>query len=263
MTDTESATPPPRERSVRSVSHAVALLRLLGRSSKTMRVTDLAQQSGLTKATVTQLLSTLRSEGLVVQDPDTRRYGLGWEILELGANVVASVPVVSVASRYLFSLAQRTGETALLGVLDAQSVLFVDVATSPLPIQLVAQKGKREPIHATASGKVLLAGQPDAFVDAFLKQRLQPYTPATIIDANELREEIDRIRSRGYATCWEEHQTGVCGIAVPVQGRAGGTMAALSVAAPAWRLNNSNWQPLLTEARAVAAEIDRALNQAT
>lgn len=60
-------------------------------------------------------------------------------------------------------------------------------------------------------------------------------------------------------TCWEEHRTGVCGIGVPVEGRDGGTMATIGVAAPAWRLNAGNWQPLLTEAQEVAAEINRAL----
>lgn len=259
MNETGSGVPPVRERSVRAVSHAVQLLKLLGRSSKHMRVTDLARETGLTKATVSQLLSTLRNEGLVVQDPDTRRYGLGWEVLELGANLVPSAPVVAVASRYLFSLAQRTGETALLGVLDACTVLFVDVATSPLPIQLVAQKGKREPIHATASGKVLLAGQSDAYLDSFLEGELRPYTPDTITDTGLLREEIARVRENGYGTCWEEHQVGVCGMAVPIRGNGGSVAAAFGVAAPSWRLNSTNLEPSLTEVRAVADEITKTL----
>ena len=166
-------------RRVRAVDHALNVLDCLGRSGRPLGVSDIARQTGLSKATVHHLLSTLTSRRFVMQDPYTSLYRLGWALYELGSSVVRDVELSRAARPSLDRLAADTGESVLLGILDDDAVLYLDRGESPRGFYMVANAGRRGSLHATASGKVLLAFAPDAqLVDRILNTTLEKYIAA-------------------------------------------------------------------------------------
>jgi IclR family acetate operon transcriptional repressor len=253
----ETMTEAKPERTVRAVANACEILEVLSRSH-TSRVTDLAAEVGLTKASVYNLLTTLREYGLVSRDAD-KRYRLGARLLGLAASINMAETLAEVSGLYLRGLAEQTGEQALVGVLDGDRVMFVARAESDRAVQLVVRSGVTEPLHATASGKVLAAWQTSGFQQSLASQELVAYTSRTITDGPTLLGELQTVRNLGYATCRQEHQEGVSGLAVPVQTRAGETVAALAVAAPIDRLPEHHVSEVLEQMRPVAERIGQSL----
>ena len=223
---------------MQSVDHAVNVLQALQDSPHGIGLTDVAATVGLSKATVHHLLATLEARRLVARDPETTRYRLSWGLYELGAAVVRSVDLTRTARPYLDRLAERTGESVLLGILDEESVLYLDRGDAPSAFRMVANAGRRSPLHSTASGKVLLAFPPGAnLLTSLLAHPLARLTPATIVDPAQLRGQLADIRRRGYGTCWEEREAGLCSVAVPIRDYSGAVIASLAIAGPATRLN--------------------------
>ena len=241
------------ERTVRSVANACAILELLSQTP-TSRVTDLAAEVGLTKASVYNLLTTLREYGLVTRDDD-KKYRLGHGIARLASAMNLAETLAEVSGLHLRALADEIGEQALVGVLDGDRALFVARAESARAVQLVVRTGFAEPIHATATGKVLAAWRSEAFQRSLASHALDAYTARTITDGPTLLRELENVRQVGYATCRQEHQEGVNGLAVPIRTKRGDVIASLSIAAPVDRLPDHRVSELLSHMTPVADRI--------
>ena len=246
-------------RRVQAVDHAVDVLECLARSAGPIGVTDLTKQLTLSKASVHHILATLEARGLVMRDPGSSLYRLGWGLYELGSCVVDSVDVARAARPFLDALAARTGESVLLGILDGRTVLYLDRGDAPQTFHMVATAGRRSPLHATASGKALLAFAGDDLVNDYLDVPLEEFTPDTITDPAKLREQLAEIRERGFATCWQERELGLCSVAVPLRNYTGAAIAVLTLAAPAGRLTPENVEAHIAPLRETAAEIETQL----
>lgn len=221
-------------RPVQALLHAIDVLDALARRGE-MGVTELSREIELSKTAVYNILATFETRRMVTRDPLTSRYRLGWRLYELGAELVRHNELAPLARPLLKELAQRTGETVLLSILDRTGVTYVERVESERSIRMVAAPGRQSPLHATASGKVLLAHQDRAFIDDFLSEDLQRYTPQTIVDAGVLRDELRMVVQRGYSTCIQEHEVDISSMSVPVCDYTGGVAAALTLAAPAVR----------------------------
>jgi DNA-binding IclR family transcriptional regulator len=241
-------------RPVQALVHAIDVLEALARNGE-MGVSEISREIELSKTAVYNILSTFEARRLVNRDPATSRYRLGWRVYELSAELLRHNELAPLARPLLKELAQRTGETVLFGILDRTGVTYVDRVESERAIRMVAAPGRQASLHATASGKVLLAHQPQDFVDEVLAQDLYPYTPKTITDPDELRAELHRVAERGYADCIRENEAEICSISVPVRDYSGGVAAALTVAAPATRFA----EPARRAALAVLKEIAEGL----
>jgi IclR family transcriptional regulator, KDG regulon repressor len=219
---------------VQAVARAIDVLEALGQSGE-MGVSEISREIGLSKTAVYNILRTYEHRRMVNRDPVTSRYRLGWRIYELGAEVVRHNELAPLARPLLKELARRTGETVLFAILDRTAVTYVDLVESDRAIRMVTAPGRRGALHATASGKVLLAHQPRQFLDEVLAGELRAYTPKTITDPEELRSELQAVVRRGYAECIREHEPEISSISVPVRDYSGGVAAALTLAAPAAR----------------------------
>lgn len=259
MADQEgsSAAGPGGSRRVRSVEHALDVLDCLGVVGRPLGVTDIARRTGLSKATVHHVLSTLAARRYVMKDPYTSLYRLGWALYELGSSVVRDVEFTRAARPFLDRLAAETGEAVLLGILDDNAVLYLDRGESPSGLTMVANAGRRGPLHATASGKVLLAFSSDAqLVERVLTGPLPKFTDATVTDASALRRELAAVRKQGYAVCRQEREEGLCSIAVPLRNYTGLVVGSLALAEAAERLNDKSLKTFLTPLRAAAHQIE-------
>ncbi|MEO7126423.1 MAG: IclR family transcriptional regulator [Nakamurella sp.] len=228
----------PRSRRVQSVDHAVDILQALAESPQGLGLSDIATQVRLSKATVHHLLATMGSRRLVARVPGGAQYRLNWGLYELGAAVVRGIDVTRIARNFLDQLATQTGESALLGILDGDSVLYLDRGDPHGTFRMVANAGRRSPLYSTASGKVLLANSTDrTLFDRLVDVGLAKLTPSTIVDPRELRQTLADVRQRGFATCWQEREVGLSSLAVPIRDYTGAVVASLALAGPASRLN--------------------------
>ncbi|HEU0257280.1 MAG TPA: IclR family transcriptional regulator [Microbacteriaceae bacterium] len=253
-------------RTVRSVVHAVWLLKEISLSPTPSSLGSLAAAIGLSKPATFNLLKTLEVEGLVAKD-DAARYRLTWGVYELGSAVVRSADLSRVSRIHLDRLADETGEAVLLAILNERTVLYIDRGQSGDSFAMVANVGRRSPLHTNASGKVLLAGQPDDFVEEILRGPLERHTDFTIVDPVRLRAELSAVRRDGYALCEQEQETGLSSVSVPVTDYTGGVLAALTIAAPSQRIDHESIpamrDALLRAAQAISTQMGAAADPST
>jgi DNA-binding IclR family transcriptional regulator len=254
-----------RPRMVGAVLRAIDLLEALRASGQEMGVSELARQTGMSKAAVYSTLSTLETRRLVARNPETSMYRLGWALWELGASVPRNQNLAEAARGRMGALAHSTGETALLSVLDGDRVTYLARSESPRTLRMVATPGQRSPLHATASGKVLLAYQPPSFVEALLESELERFNEWTVTDPDALRKQLAQVRKRGWGAVDREFEPELASIAVPVHGPGGEVVAALALAGPSVRITRE-WieasLPVLVEvAAAITKDLDDPAHQ--
>ena len=170
--------PPGAGAPVQSVDRALLLLELLAEAGGRLPITDLAARSGLSLSTVHRLLASLTARGYVRQDPD-RRYALGTALLPLGD--AATRLLSSWAMPFLSQLAEQSGETSNLAVLEDDHVTYVAQAPGRHRMRMFTEVGRRVLPHSTAVGKVLLAWQDEEQVRRVVTRLgLPSHTPNTL-----------------------------------------------------------------------------------
>jgi DNA-binding IclR family transcriptional regulator len=238
---------------VRSVDRAASLLIALGESDGEAGVTELARRLGLHKSTASRLLATLQKRGLVQQDDDSGKYRLGLAVVRLGGHAEKTLDLRSIAMPELEGVARAVRETTTLGVLEGDSV--VTIAWSDASGMGHDRTGRNLPLHATAPGKVLLSNRPEREVIRLSKIGFTPFTSHTIVRVDLLLEELARVRKRGFATAFGEHEPTVNAVAVPVFDQRASVVAALEVRASGNRIQPSRIPDLIAVMREAAAVI--------
>ena len=161
---------------VQSLERAIALLGAVADvSPEGEPVAALASRCGLNRATAWRLLGTLEAHGLVDRDPATQRYAIGFAMSRLAASAGVE-GLVRRAHPVLVRLSERTGETADLAVARPLGLTYVDEVAPP-SVLAANWLGRQVPLHATSSGKALLAWLPDVEVSALLAERLTRLHP--------------------------------------------------------------------------------------
>ena len=173
----------------------------------------LAARVGLTRSNTHRTLQTLIHAGYVIKDDEGGGYRGAVRLFELAARQLAQLDVRKLAAPYMRTLADQTGETVHLSVLDGFDVVYVDKIDSPQPIRAYSMIGGRAPAYAVATGKALLAYQSDGYVERYADQ-LQRHTPATIVTMPLLKDELRKVVRAGYAINRGEWREGVGGLAV-------------------------------------------------
>jgi IclR family pca regulon transcriptional regulator len=191
---------------------------------------DLSRQVGLGMPTSLRLIRTLEEAGYVRQDPLTKRYRLSWKLLQLQDVTASILDYADMARPYLEDLASTLGESTGMAVLDDTDVRYAIRVSSTRIVSANIPPGSLFPPHATAMGKVLLAGLDPAVVCALAAQRpFQRFTPTTLTDVDALLEHLADVAERGYAASNEEWEPGLRSIAAPVRTRDGRVVAAVCV----------------------------------
>lgn len=244
--------------SISALSKGLAILRLFTHESPVLSLTDIVNATRMTKSTAFRVLSTLEDEGYLVRD-EARRYRPGVRVLELGFAALRGLDTLHVARPHLEQLARDTAETVSLAVLDGEEIVYVDRVRNRAIVGLLFDIGSRAPAHCTGLGKALLAELEDADLATMFDQPLTRYTEFTITDADELREDLELVRDRGYALNDQELAIGLRTIAAPIR-RPLGEPAALGVSGPVTsmtldRIQESIAPALLRAVQAIMQEL--------
>lgn len=244
---------------VRAVDRALQILACFDDEHPERGISDIAQAVTLHKATTHRIVTTLMSFGYIERAEDGQRYRLGLRLADLGYKVIRRMDLRTEAQPLLADLTRRLGETSDLCVYDRGQVLYLEVVQANHALTIAAAVGRSLPVHATASGKVLLAHMPEQEREAILGRELDRHTPHTVTDPAELRRQLEAVRARGYAVDDEELEAGIRAVSVPVRNREGAVIAAMSIAGPATRLTVERLPDTATELAATAAAVSRRL----
>ena len=202
---------------VQSVDRALFVLELLARRGEA-GVTELASDIGVHKSTVSRLLAALEERELVEQAFERGKYRLGFGILRLANAVSGRLDVTRQGREICERLALDVGETVNIAVLRSEYAVNVDQARGPSAIGTHNWVGELTPLHATSSGKVLLAFMSaDARRDLVAQAGLQRFTEHTITDPAQLRSQLAMIAQNGYAYTFEELEDGLNAVAAPTE----------------------------------------------
>lgn len=242
---------------MQSVDRAVALLRAVARARRPgdATVAALAATCGLNRATAWRILTTLEAESVVACDRRTGQWQIGVGLVEL-AGVASVDTLVGSARPVLERLSLQTGETAALAVFRADKLTYVD-EVAPSSVVAASWKGRTVPVHATSTGKALLAFLPAESARHLITGRLKRYTETTITDRHALDVELDETRRRGFGICRGEYEASAYGVSAPVLDNHGHPLALVSVWGPGSRLTEERFDALGEIARDAAEAVAR------
>lgn len=239
----------------------LVLLEAMANNERSSGVTELATQLSLGKSNVHRLLQGLVHQGFARKDPETGRYELTIKLWELGVKVFQRLDLRQEALPYMRLLAEETQETVHLSILDGTDVLYIEKIDSPQPVRAYTSVGGRAPAACVATGKVLLAWASEDTV-ARAAEKLYRHTPRSIVSAEDLHRNLQRVRSLGYAVNTGEWREQVMGVAAPVRDATGSVVGALGISGPADRITDeviSNTVPRLIElANSISARLGYA-----
>ena len=194
-----------------SVGRALKILELVAQSRDGIGISELSRHLNISKGTVFGLCKQLEAGGALSRDPASKRYGLGPLVATLARRGFAQASLRDAAGPEMTRLCSRLDESVFLGVMGRGEVMVVEARQPPEQIRISAGPGTRLPLLAGAVGKVFLAGQPPAVVDKILAEGLPRHTPDSVVDLQEYREQLERVREQGYALEHDEYLTGIWG----------------------------------------------------
>jgi DNA-binding IclR family transcriptional regulator len=240
---------------IQSLGRAFAILEEVARHREGIGLADLSKRVGLHNSTAFHLAKTLVSLGYVRQEKETKRYRVGRPLFALAASCLDEIEMVNVATPILEALSRETGESAHFAVRMGDAVVVIARTSGPGAFQLTDRVGVVRPAHCTALGKMILASlRPDQLERFLARAELKPSTEKSITEIPALKREIAEVRQSGIAFDDGEFNPEVRCVAVAVKDFTGGTIGALGISGPVWRLTI---QALQTRAKILQAAADR------
>ena len=221
---------------VQSLERGLAVIQAFSATRPRLTLSDVARQTGLTRAAARRFLLTLQQLGFV--DSNEREFYLTPRILQLGYAYLSSTPFWDLAQAHIEELVDQLHESSSISVLDRDEIVYVARVPTKRIMTISLAVGSRLPAFATSMGRVMLADLPDAQIDAFLaRAELTPLTSRTVTDVVALRAVLLDVREQGWALVDQELEDGVRSIAAALRGADGRVLGALNVSAHATRTN--------------------------
>jgi DNA-binding IclR family transcriptional regulator len=242
-----------------AVLRAISLLKAFPSERPERDVAELANEAGLSRSTTHRLLTALESEGLVTRNAGSGRYRLGPAAVVLGARALRAVSLRETVHGELEALAEETEETATLEVLSEGKMLILDEVLGAHLVGASPSLGTAWALHATSTGKALLAELPRAKTRELLAQPLTRFTERTIVSLEDLEAELSRARHDGFATVSGELEEGYAAAGAVIRVPMSEPYATLSVGGPSARLESATLRELGALLKARADEVSRRL----
>ncbi|MFI6099136.1 IclR family transcriptional regulator [Lentzea sp. NPDC051213] len=242
---------------VQSVDRAISVLELLAQGEA--GITEIAGELGVHKSTVSRLVSVLEARGLVEQLGERGKYAIGFGVVRLAGAATGRMDLTKLGQPVCQSLADSFGETVNIAVHDAGVAINITQARGSAAVSAVNWIGQRTPLHATSSGKILLAYLAADERKRLVSLPLDSYTENTVISPDQLLLELETVASQGYAACFEELELGLHAVAVPVRGHRGEVVAAMSASGPSYRLSRERVEQIIPAMSSAAADLSAQL----
>jgi DNA-binding IclR family transcriptional regulator len=236
---------------------ALLVLEVVAASSRPLSVSEVAEQVDVDKSTVYRMLNTLVDAGYVIRDEISKRYSLSYKVVSLSRNLLAENEVSRLIRRTLTHLSAATSETLHFSVVDGEEAVLVQRVKGTQLVTVDFQIGDRVPLHCTSIGKAVLAFQDVRYIEQIIAAGLPKSASNTITEPMDFRQELQRIRSQGYAIDDREFSDNMRCIAVPVFEGGGHVNGGISISGPDSRFTLEK----LDELKAPLLEASRKLSE--
>ena len=217
-----------------------------------LRFAELQDRLSLPKASLNRALTDLQLERMIVFDERSLTYRSGFRVLEIANQIWSRSDLRSIARDQLENLCAMSNETVQLSVLADTHAVYLDSVESSNNVRMSMNYGTKVPVYCTGAGKSLLAWCPvEEQREIISRISFAVYTPNTITDPDQLMKELATIHSQGYADDNEEHFAGIRCVAAPITTSDGKAIAAISITAPTFRIEDaqvSQWRSWLVDA---------------
>jgi IclR family pca regulon transcriptional regulator len=224
-----------------------------------MTLSDIARETGLTRAAARRFLLTLAELGYV--RADGRYFSLTPRVLELGYAYLSGLSLTEVAQPHVEDLVDRVHESSSVAVLDDDDIVYVVRVPTKRIMTVAISVGTRFPAYATSLGRILLAGLEEGDFERRLKKMsLDRLTSHTVRDKAQLRNLIEQVREEGYAMTDQELEDGLRSVAAPIRDRSGTVVAAINASTQANRVSMDQLRhEILPEVLEAARRINKDL----
>jgi DNA-binding IclR family transcriptional regulator len=242
----------------RAITRTMNLLRCLSHHPQGLTLTELSNEAGLHKATVSRFLKALEHDRFVTANGKT--WKLGSSFFEIGTRAIGHTDLREMARPFMESACHEIGATVQLASLVDDGVVYVEkVEPLDLPLKINTQIGSRRPLHCTALGKVLAASRDWPEVEAILARTgMRQMTARSITDPMTLKAELERVREQGYAVDDHEYNELVACVAAPVRNASGNVIAGLSISTFGIEVDSPRFRMLVETSVSVAGAISAA-----
>lgn len=203
-----------------SIEKTIEILNYLSNSRKSVKIVDVCNDLNLNKSTVHRIFKILKEYSLVDKEENTARYGLGLKVLDYANSFNESFNYRNAINSILKRTCFKINLTTYLSVWHNEQIVCIDVARPShiINTHFSVEIGKEMPFHCTSSSKVILAYQDSEIITKIInKEPLKKYTSNTIVDYDQLMKHFNEIKDKRFATCNEELEQGVKGVAVPIE----------------------------------------------
>ncbi len=234
----------------------ISLLELIASKDAFVSLQSLAQETGLPKPTLHRMLHQLEGAKLLVRQADGRHYGTGVRLRSLAENLLFNATPHGARHAALRALADEVGENCNLTALSGHDIVYLDRVETTAPLRIYLHPGSRVPVHASASGKMILSQMtPGQRHKLLAHSPLERHTANTITELEQLETQLVQVGRDGYALDDEEYLDGLVCIAVLVPNDRGRSNLCVAVQAPAVRISPDHAPDLLPALQRAAAAI--------
>jgi IclR family transcriptional regulator, pca regulon regulatory protein len=244
---------------VQSLDRGLAVIRAFGPDRERLSLSEVARETGLTRAAARRFLLTLVKLGYVRNDG--REFSLRPRVLELGYAYLSGLALPEVAAPHMEELVARLHESSSISVLDGLQIVYVVRVPTKRIMTVAISVGTRFPAYATSMGRVLLADLPDVELERYLAEAtFERLTARTVTEPDRLRLIVREVAGQGYAIVDQELEEGLRAVAAPIRGAADVGTAAINVSAHASRVSMAAMRSqilpaLLHTARQIEADL--------
>ena len=220
-----------------SLEKTMQIIEILAANNRGLALSQLAAFSGLPPSSVHHILSTLRGHNYIMQDPETKKYFLGYRFLAISRSILNGFDVRKISQPHIYRLSQELRESVQVGVMVNNQLMFVDKADAANShLAVLVHVGSMLPLHVSASGKMIMSDKGEDEVRAIFEARSNDnYGPRAIDSLSALLENLEMVKTKGYAIDDEESHLGLRAAAVPIK-REGRIVATLSSIGPVFNM---------------------------
>ncbi|MEM9609649.1 MAG: IclR family transcriptional regulator [Actinomycetota bacterium] len=219
---------------IQSLARGLTVIRSFDVDRPSQTLSDVARETGLTRATARRVLHTLVELGYAATDG--KQFWLTPSVLDIGYAYLSSLNVQQIAQPFLEQLSEEVQESVSVSVLDGADIVYVARVPTKRIMTIALGLGTRLPAHCTSMGRVLLAElSPNELADRLGPGPLEARTDRTVTDPDELRARLDEVRRQGWALIDQELELGVRSMSAPLRDASGSAIAAMNVSSHAGR----------------------------
>lgn len=247
------------ENGVQAVERAIDILESVAAEQNGRNLTEISSDTGLHKSTAYRIIMTLMRRGYLVKG-DNGNYKIGHKMIETTSYYISELDLHTEARPYIAEINSYLGLDGYLGILDGDTVVYIEKISGAGVRKLFSQVGMRIPAYCSSLGKCLLSGLSGEELEKVMKDcSFIRFTPTTITDMKSLHRELSDVRARGWAIDDEEYERGHRCIGAPIYDYKGDIVAAISASGDKHVLGDDRIDEIAEYVKKAAAEISEKM----